>query len=235
MGRIKREVLSVVMVMAIVVSLTFKMDVMAADDSGVAEVKVPGCNATFTLRNAGANYWENTSRIGMHYYSFFFPNGAADFTCDSPAIVMYQFADTGLLCYSTFSGSWDSSKLGSEEKWFCEVFVNSDGTLATTEKQADESTLHIEFHYNMSESEMNTSSGKIPASQLHPVSDLKVAAVSKDNNAETLKSYKGNNTEFDAYYYYINNADLQNAIGVNGDALLKHWNDFGKKEGRKAK
>ena len=52
---------------------------------------------------------------------------------------------------------------------------------------------------------------------------------------EALKTYKGNNDEFNAYAYYINNIDLQTAIGPDGDKLLKHFNDSGKAEGRKAK
>jgi hypothetical protein len=56
-----------------------------------------------------------------------------------------------------------------------------------------------------------------------------------DPALEALKTYKGNNDEFNAYAYYINNADLQTAIGADGDKLLKHFNDFGKAEGRKAK
>lgn len=51
---------------------------------------------------------------------------------------------------------------------------------------------------------------------------------------EALKTYKGNTTEFNAYDYYMNNLDLQTAIGPDGDALLKHYNEYGKKEGRVA-
>lgn len=56
-----------------------------------------------------------------------------------------------------------------------------------------------------------------------------------DSAIETLKTYKGNTKDFNAYTYYINNADLQTAIGADGDKLLKHYNDYGKAEGRKAK
>ncbi len=51
---------------------------------------------------------------------------------------------------------------------------------------------------------------------------------------EALKTYKGNTKEFNAYTYYINNIDLQTAIGADGDKLLKHYNEYGKAEGRKA-
>jgi hypothetical protein len=57
------------------------------------------------------------------------------------------------------------------------------------------------------------------------------AAVS-DPKVEALKSYKGNNNEFNAYHYYMNYADLQAAIGANGDLLLQHYNQFGKNENR---
>ena len=56
-----------------------------------------------------------------------------------------------------------------------------------------------------------------------------------DSAIEALKTYKGNTEEFNAYTYYKNYEDLQTAIGAVGDALLKHWNDYGKAEGRVAK
>ena len=52
---------------------------------------------------------------------------------------------------------------------------------------------------------------------------------------EALKTYKGNTEEFNAYAYYTNNVDLQTAIGADGDKLLKHYNEYGKAEGRVAK
>lgn len=52
--------------------------------------------------------------------------------------------------------------------------------------------------------------------------------------AEALKTYAGNNAEFNAYYYFVNYPDLQAAFGINGDALLNHWNSFGKSEKRVA-
>ena len=70
---------------------------------------------------------------------------------------------------------------------------------------------------------------------------LKVGTeTSSDKKADTkeveaLKNYAGNTSEFNAYNYYKNNADLQTAIGPNGDALLKHYNDYGKAEGRSGK
>ena len=59
-------------------------------------------------------------------------------------------------------------------------------------------------------------------------------ATTVDTKVEALKTYKGNTKEFNAYDYYMNNADLQTAIGADGDALLKHYNEYGKKEGRVA-
>ena len=44
-----------------------------------------------------------------------------------------------------------------------------------------------------------------------------------------------NNAEFNAKVYYDNNPDLQTAIGADAQALYKHWQTYGKAEGRKAK
>lgn len=59
-------------------------------------------------------------------------------------------------------------------------------------------------------------------------------APASNSQVEALKTYKGNTSEFNAYYYYTNYADLQGALGANGDALLKHYNTYGKAEGRVA-
>ncbi len=67
------------------------------------------------------------------------------------------------------------------------------------------------------------------------VTNATVVANAVTDAIEALKTYKGNTKEFNAYTYYINNTDLQTAIGADGDKLLKHYNEFGKAEGRKAK
>lgn len=61
------------------------------------------------------------------------------------------------------------------------------------------------------------------------------STASASAEVEALKNYKGNNSDFNAYSYYVNNVDLQTAIGADGDKLLKHYNEYGKAEGRKAK
>lgn len=58
------------------------------------------------------------------------------------------------------------------------------------------------------------------------------AATSSNSAVEALKTYSGNTSEFNAYTYYTRYADLQSAVGANGDALLKHWQAYGKAEGR---
>ncbi len=72
---------------------------------------------------------------------------------------------------------------------------------------------------------------KAPAAQ--PAA--KAAPAAPNQKVEALKTYKKNNSEFNAYNYYSRYTDLQSAIGPNGDALLKHYNEFGKAEGRNAK
>ena len=59
-----------------------------------------------------------------------------------------------------------------------------------------------------------------------------VTATSSNSAVEALKTYSGNTSEFNAYTYYMRYADLQSAVGANGDALLKHWQAYGKAEGR---
>lgn len=73
---------------------------------------------------------------------------------------------------------------------------------------------------------------KAPSTAAQPAA--KAASAASNSKVEALKSYKGNTAEFNAYYYYVNYPDLQTAIGADGKALLKHYNEFGKAEGRVA-
>ena len=52
---------------------------------------------------------------------------------------------------------------------------------------------------------------------------------------EALRTYEGNTKDFNAYAYYMNNVDLQIEIGPDGDALLEHYIEQGKEDGRIAK
>ena len=69
----------------------------------------------------------------------------------------------------------------------------------------------------------------------HKANGSAAAPATGDPKVEALKTYKGNNAEFNAYAYYMRYADLQAAFGPNGDLLLKHYNEHGKKENRIAK
>ncbi len=69
-------------------------------------------------------------------------------------------------------------------------------------------------------------------SKTSTASNTKTTATTESAEVEALKSYKGNTKDFNAYDYYKNNADLQSAIGADGAALLKHYKEYGKKEGR---
>lgn len=66
----------------------------------------------------------------------------------------------------------------------------------------------------------------------HSAASMTATASSLD--LEGLKTYSGNTTEFNAYYYYTNYADLQSALGADGAKLLAHYNQYGKAEGRVA-
>ncbi len=56
----------------------------------------------------------------------------------------------------------------------------------------------------------------------------------KADMAAPLKWYANNNGEFNAYDYYMNYPDLQNAYGTDGDALFTHFYQNGKAEHRVA-
>ena len=88
-------------------------------------------------------------------------------------------------------------------------------------------------HYNKS----GKAEGRVANTTLTKTSTGKATAKASvtDTAVEALKTYKGNTKDFNAYVYYTKNVDLQTAIGANGDALLKHYNDYGKAEGRVAK
>ncbi len=55
-----------------------------------------------------------------------------------------------------------------------------------------------------------------------------------DAAAAALNNYAGNNAEFNAYYYYLNYKDLQEAFGADAEKLFNHYTTLGKAEGRTA-
>ena len=54
------------------------------------------------------------------------------------------------------------------------------------------------------------------------------------DQAAYLKWYAYNNSEFNAYDYYMNYADMRNAFGLDGNALYNHYYTTGKYEHRVA-
>ena len=83
-------------------------------------------------------------------------------------------------------------------------------------------------------SSSSTTSAKTKASVAATTASTTTATVTNDPAVEALKTYKGNTKDFNAYTYYVSNSDLQTSIGAKGDALLKHYKDYGKAEGRVA-
>lgn len=57
-------------------------------------------------------------------------------------------------------------------------------------------------------------------------------AETTDSPMATLTNFRGVGAEFNAYAYYMNNPDLQTAIGPNPDALFQHFLTCGRAEGR---
>ena len=66
----------------------------------------------------------------------------------------------------------------------------------------------------------------------HKASNTATAPAASNSQVDALKTYSGNDANFNAYYYYTNYSDLQSAFGADGKALKNHWTQFGKKEGR---
>ncbi|MBE5859626.1 MAG: hypothetical protein E7301_05820 [Butyrivibrio sp.] len=100
----------------------------------------------------------------------------------------------------------------------------------------DETTKNVFFYFYIDDE-------KVANADIHDfievyVQNIDPAAVDAYNaqNAamDSLKNYAGNNAEFNAYYYYTNYKDLQDAFGADADKLLNHYNQLGKAEGRVA-
>ncbi len=51
-------------------------------------------------------------------------------------------------------------------------------------------------------------------------------------DASILKFYSKNSKDFNAYNYFVNYKDLQNAFGIDGDALYNHYITCGVNEKR---
>ena len=66
------------------------------------------------------------------------------------------------------------------------------------------------------------------------VQNIDTSYAQKADMAAPLKWYANNNLDFNAYDYYMNYPDLQNAFGTNGDALFTHFYQTGKAEHRVA-
>ncbi|MCR5595391.1 MAG: hypothetical protein K6G12_06060 [Lachnospiraceae bacterium] len=99
---------------------------------------------------------------------------------------------------------------------------------------ADETVKNVFFHFYVDDR-------KIESLDVHDcievyVQNINPAAAEKNEEyrkaVEALKNYPGNTKEFNAYYYYLNYRDLQDAFGQDGDKLLEHYNVFGKNENR---
>lgn len=84
-------------------------------------------------------------------------------------------------------------------------------------------------------------SSKLTATQQNTLSAAIKTAIAADSLPGQVQNpttvYKGvdYSAEFNPQVYYNNNPDLQAALGTDGKALIKHYVEFGKQEGRKAK
>ena len=99
---------------------------------------------------------------------------------------------------------------------------------------ADETEKNVFFHFYVSDDRMPTSEKhdciEVYVQNIDPAAAAEVQA--KEDALAALKSFSGNNSEFNAFYYYSNYKDLRDAYGTDANKLLAHYNQFGKNEHR---
>ena len=104
---------------------------------------------------------------------------------------------------------------------------------------------HIVLHIGPDEQEKNVffyfyvDDKRVDSHDLHDcievyVQNIDTSYQQRADMAAPLKWYANNNSEFNAYDYYMNYPDLQNAYGTNADALFTHFYQSGKAEHRVA-
>nr|WP_297704155.1 hypothetical protein [uncultured Butyrivibrio sp.] len=154
----------------------------------------------------------------------------------------YGFDFVGGTCYWINAGSSHSVQMFSQLKYNWTVSTHtSKGTYLqckcvsgndtlTVYVGADEAVGIIHFYLYPNEDPYKNADHYIDL-EVHV---LNMDPALSDPTVATLMQYPGNNLEFNAWYYYINYPDLRAACGINGDALLNHWNNNGKQEKRVA-
>ena len=96
----------------------------------------------------------------------------------------------------------------------------------------DEQTKNVMFYFYVDDDKVSDK-GLYDGIEVY-VQNIDTSYAQKADMAAPLKWYANNNSEFNAYDYYMNYPDLQNAFGTNGDALFTHFYQTGKAEHRVA-
>ena len=96
----------------------------------------------------------------------------------------------------------------------------------------DEQEKNVFFYFYVDDSEVEDKS-LYDCIEVY-VQNIDTSYAQKADMAAPLKWYANNNSEFNAYDYYMNYPDLQNAFGTDGDALFTHFYQSGKAEHRVA-
>ena len=96
----------------------------------------------------------------------------------------------------------------------------------------DEQTKNVMFYFYVDD-ERVSDKGLYDCIEVY-VQNIDTSYAQKADMAAPLKWYANNNSEINAYDYYMNYPDLQNAFGTNGDALFTHFYQSGKAEHRVA-
>lgn len=94
----------------------------------------------------------------------------------------------------------------------------------------DETTKNVFFYFYVDDD-------KVQSKDIHDCIEVYVQNIDYEyakllQDASVLKSYSKNSKDFNAYNYFVNYKDLQNAFGIDGDALYNHYITCGINEKR---
>ena len=193
----KKKVFSFVLVFVLVVGLFagLPMDAAAADGAlTTVSVKIPGCNATFTLENVVAEYGYLTSEIepGLKSppeYTFAFPGTTGRITCDTATELEMCFISTNPFSFDEgfleveagWSYKYDSTK---GDVTIVYIPILKDGSLGTGSSYGGDVVSQAVFVFGSPVPYSLASVGyDVPDGLLHPLSELVVAGPVNPNLA----------------------------------------------------
>ncbi len=155
-----------------------------------------------------------------------------------------EYFDFGDCVVNMDAGSTREMWIRSTYKYACYVGTHSSsGTYVECSEKAGQE--NIKIHVGADETESTVllyfyvRDNAVKCDDIHDyiqvnVKNIDYGYAQRKAQAESLKWYANNNSEFNAYYYYMNYEDLRNAYGLDADALFNHYNSLGRAERRVA-